>query len=239
MGNVILWGQCGSQVGLVESRLLNEVKQGGSNTNVMEYVNVLEKIAEQQKALPVAFSSNGKWDLAYSSLPPCQFLSFSSPKWLSHFLVSFSATVDMDGKSIIYRTIYRFFFSWFVLRRMQQASIQPMSPSSRRSVEILGQPRFTLGRLFSWVLPRRADRDRLVRRLVNNCTYLGSNLKICRITRPTVSSEPSVAVFLRTNPTTQEVKEKHMDEQIVKIDQLFKRRENRRPPQTQRNSRFA
>lgn len=168
----------------MEKRLVNEI-QSGSTSDVMEYVSVLEKIGEQQKtALTVQASPTGRWSLAYSSIPRFEYLSI--PKWLGRFLVSFSAKVDMDGKSIIYRIVFRF-LKWVPqLRRLQQGSVQTMSPSSRKSVEILGQPRFSLGRLFSWALPRRADRDPI--RLTNNCTYLGSKLKICRITRPTVSS---------------------------------------------------
>jgi len=192
---------------LVESRLVDEIRAGPSEA-IMNYISILEKIGEHQAAPDTADGaavSAGSWDLTYSSAPVSPF--FSLPRLLARFLVGMSAKVEMGGKSVVYRAIFKF-FDWFPrLRRTQKAVVRVSMDSPRKTVEVMsGRPRFTLGKLFSFVAPtlpsfgggKKGSVPVEEPKLTNMCTYLGAHLKICRLTRtPGVSAEPLLAVFLR------------------------------------------
>eukprot|EP00624_Nannochloropsis_granulata_P002586 evm.model.NODE_23006_length_12904_cov_26.635927.6 len=201
---------------LVETRLVDEIR-GGPSEAVMNYINVLEKIGEHQASPDTAVGAAvgaGNWDLAYSSAPVAPF--FSLPRLLARFLVGVSAKVESGGKNVVYRAIFKF-FDWFPrLRRTQKAVVSVSVDSPRKTVEVMsGRPRFTLGKLFSFVLPKLPSfgKKKTVGaaaaaaaaavpdekpRLTNTCTYLGAHLKICRLVRtPGVSADPLLAVFLR------------------------------------------
>jgi len=192
----------------VESRLVDEIRAGPSEA-IMNYISVLEKIGEHQAAPDTAVGaavSAGSWDLAYTSAPVSPF--FSLPRLLARFLVGVSAKVEVGGKSVVYRAIFKF-FDWFPrLRRTQKAVVSVSVDSPRKTVEVMsGRPRFTLGKLFSFVAPKlpsfgggkkKGSVPMEEPKLTNMCTYLGAHLKICRLTRtPGVSAEPLLAVFLR------------------------------------------
>lgn len=190
------------KVALVESRLVEEIQAGPSEA-ITNYVKVLEKIGEHQAAPGTlgAPSATGRWDLAYSSTTIAPF--FFLPRFLARFLVSISAKVE--GKVVVYRTIFKL-FEWFPrLRRTQKATLNAITP--RKTVEVLsGRPRYALGRLVSFVQPRLpsfrrkgtpAPKEPEAPKLVNTCTYLGSQLKICRLSTPSVEAEPLVTVFVR------------------------------------------
>ncbi|KAM3574478.1 hypothetical protein VYU27_003584 [Nannochloropsis oceanica] len=194
---------------LVETRLVDEILAGPSEA-IMNYINVLEKIGEHQATPDTtvgAAVAAGNWDLAYSSAPVAPF--FSLPRMLARFLVGVSAKVESGGKNVVYRSIFKF-FDWFPrLRRTQKAVVSMSADSPRKTVEVMsGRPRFTLGKLFSFVAPKLPSFGKKKAapatlpgeepRLMNTCTYLGAHLKICRLMRtPGVSADPLLAVFLR------------------------------------------
>lgn len=189
------------KVQLMENRLVDEIRAGPS-TGLLNYVDLLEKIGEQQRTTTTTTTSSssttaaaetksqalepkpqgGRWDLAYSSRPISPF--FALPQWLTRFLVGLSATVEFDGKAVVYRAIFKF-FDWFPkLRRTQRVTVQAVSP--HKSVEKFAtRPRFTLGRWFSFLTPKflwsKSHSSQDPPKVVNTCTYLGSKLKICRI----------------------------------------------------------
>ena len=196
-------GTIDEKVGLLERRLVDEIR-AGPGAGIIGCVEVLEKIGEAQ--LPAAAATDmaaagGRWDLAYSSGPVAPLLAL--PRWLARFLVGLSATVeataaapspnDNNKVSVVYRAVFKF-LDWLPrLRRTQRATVEASSP--RQHVEVLAAPpRFTIGRgRFSFALPRflaplgtaaAAGRAGMAPRLTSSCTYLGSQLKICRLASP-------------------------------------------------------
>lgn len=178
----------------LEARLVEEIR-AGPGEGIMGCVDLLEKVGETQLATPAqAAAETGRWDLAYSSGPVASLLAL--PRWLARFLVGLSATVDTsnNGKvAVVYRAVFKF-LDWLPrLRRTQRAAVQP-GASPRQQAEVLsGRPRFTLGKRLSFTLPRflaklgtAADVVEAgeAPRLTSSCTYLGSQLKICRVARP-------------------------------------------------------
>lgn len=139
------------------------------------------------------------WELVYSTTPRHSYLSL--PKWLSKYMTSFDCDVQMDAKSIMYRVVFRI-VNWLPAITCRQFGTLD-SVNGRKTLETLNRPTFTMGKLnLSKLFPfrmlfnnkKKNQQKTDEQRISNDCTFLGDNLRICRIT--------PVPIFGGTCPST-------------------------------------